>query len=62
MKPYHINDSVGVKLVTRLRLCFSHLYESKFRHDFKNTLNPLCSCSMEPATTAHLFLCSHFYN
>ena len=62
MKPYHINNSVGVKLVTRLRLSFSHLYESKFRHDFKNTLNPHCSYSMEPATAAHFFLRSHFYN
>ena len=55
MKPYHINNSVGIKLLTRLRLSFSLLHENRFRHNFKNTLNFLCSCSTEPATTTHFF-------
>ena len=33
-KNYNINDSVGVQLLTRLRLGFSHLHEHKFRHGF----------------------------
>ena len=61
-KTLHINDSVGVKLLTRLRLGFSHLREYKFRHGFKDILNPLCPCSIEAETTAHYFLRFHFYN
>ena len=43
IKPYHINDSVWIKLIARLRLSFSLLYENKFRHNFKDMSNPLCS-------------------
>ena len=59
-KTFYINDSVGVKLLTRLRLGFSHLRE--FRHGFRDILNPLCPCSIETETTAHYFLRCHFYN
>ena len=51
-----INDNNGIKLLTRLRLNFSHLNEHKFRHNFLNTLNPMCSCGSEPETTAHFLL------
>ena len=61
-KTFNINDSVGVKLLTRLRLGFSHIREHKFRHDFRDILNPLCRCSIEAETTAHYFLRCHFYN
>ena len=39
-----------------MRVDFSHLNEHKFRHNFADTLNPLCSCSLETETTAHFFL------
>ena len=61
-KTFNINDSVGVKLLTRLRLGFSHLREHKFRQSFRDILNPLCPCSIETETTAHYFLRCHFYN
>ena len=61
-KTFNINDSVGFKLLTRLRLGFSHLREHKFRHGFRDILNPLCPCSIETETTAHYFLRCHFYN
>ena len=61
-KIFNINDSVGVKLLTRLRLGFSHLREHKFRHGFRDILNPLCPCNIETETTAHYFLRYHFYN
>ena len=61
-KMFSINDSVGVKLLTRLRLGFSHLREHKFRHGFRDILNPLCPCSIKAETTAHYFLRCHFYN
>ena len=60
MKPYHTNHSVRIKLLTRLRLRFSHLHKNKFRQGFKYMLNPLCSCSIEPASTTHFFLGCHF--
>ena len=61
-KTFNVNDSVAVKLLTRLRLGFSHLHEHTFRHDFRDILNPLCPCSIEAATTAHKFQLCHFYN
>ena len=36
----------SIKLLTRLRPGFSHLSEHKFRHNFADSLNPLCSCSL----------------
>ena len=46
-KIFNVHDEVGIKLLTRLRLGFSHLPEHKFRHNFADTLNPLCPCSIE---------------
>ena len=43
---YGIYDPFGVKLINRLRLGFSHLREHKFRHNFADTVNPLCSCTL----------------
>ena len=31
----------------------SHLNEHKFRHNFQDCLNPLCSCSLEIEDTVH---------
>ena len=41
---------------------FYDLREHKFRHGFRGILNPLCPCNIETETTAHYFLCRHFYN
>ena len=58
---FFIRDSNGVKLLTRLRLGLSQLREHKFNHNFLDTLNPLCSCSLEVESTTHFFLrCHHF--
>ena len=54
---FAIHDNNGIRLLTRLRLNFSHLNEHKFRHNFLDNLNPMCSCSSEPETTAHFLLC-----
>ena len=53
---YKIYDPLGIKLLSRLRLGFSHLYEHKFRHNFADSLNPLCSCSLETESILHFFL------
>ena len=39
-KTFNSDDEVGIKLLMRLRLGFSHLREHKFRHNFADTLNP----------------------
>ena len=61
-KIFNIHDQVGTKLLTRLRSGLSHLREHKFRHNFEDTLNPLCSCSIEAETTLHFFLRCQFFN
>ena len=57
-----IRHFVGVKSLVRLRLGFTNLREHKFRHNFHDTLNPLCSCSLEPETTLHYLLCCHNFS
>ena len=52
---YGIYDPLGIRLVNRLHLGFSHLREPKFRYNFADTLNPLCSCSLETEDTEHYF-------
>ena len=54
-KIFNICDQVGIRLLTRLRLGLSHLCNHKFRHNFEDTLNPLCSCSIEAETMLHFF-------
>ena len=51
----------GLKLLTRLRLGLSHLRYHKFKHNFLDTINPLCSCGSDIETTLHFFLyCPNF--
>ena len=58
---YNIFDPIGLKLLTRLRLGFSHLNEHKFRHDFQDCLNLLCLCNLEIEDTIHYLLhCQYF--
>ena len=45
----------GIRLITRLRLELSHLREHKFKYNFQNCLNPLCSCGSSIELTC-LFL------
>ena len=58
---FAIHDSAGVKLLSRLRLKFSHLNEHKFRHNFKDVLSPMCGCGSETETTDHSFLRCPFF-
>ena len=59
---FSVHDINGLKLLTRLRLNFSHLNEHKFRHNFNDTINPMCSCGKEPETTLHYLLRCDFYS
>ena len=60
---YNIHNPIGLKFLTRLRLGLSHLNEHKFKHNFQDCVNPLCSCSLEIESLSHFFLhCHHFTN
>ena len=60
---YDCNDAVGIKFITRLRLGLSHLREHKFKHNFQDTLNPICSCGRDTETTSHFLLhCPNYVN
>ena len=60
---FNANYPEGVKYLTRLSLCFSHLNEHRFRHGFLDTLNPLCNCSLEVEDNEHFLLhCLNFVN
>ena len=53
----------GIELITRLRLCLSHLREHKFKHSFQDTLNPLCNCGQDIESITDFFLhCPFFVN
>ena len=59
---YNIHDPIGVKLLSRLKLQFTHLNEHKFRHGFNDTVNPMCSCGTDVETTEHFLLRCHFFS
>ena len=52
----------GVKLLTCLRLQFSHLKEHRFRHRFGDTVSPMCGCNAEIEDTKHFLLHCNFYS
>ena len=56
---YSIQNCIGLKLLTRLRLGLSHLNEHRFNHNFQNCINPLCICSLKVESTTHFFLHCH---
>ena len=63
---YNVHKPVGLKLLKRLRL--SHLNQHKFKHNFQDCLNPLCSCSScrgricFPFLSALSLLLNHTFN
>ena len=60
---YRIHNPVRLKLLTRLTLGLSHLNEHRFNHNFRSSINPLCSCSLPIESTTHFLLhCHHFSN
>ena len=48
---FNINDPKGLK----------YLREHKFRHNFQDTLNPLCSCCLETESVNHFLLRCPFF-
>ena len=58
---FGIRNPLGLLLLTRLRMGLSHLNEDKFKHNFRDLLNPLCACNLEPETTSHYLLRCHLF-
>ena len=60
---FRCHNLKGVKLLTILRLFLSHLREHKFKHDFLDSLNPICSCDKDIEMSTHFLLhCSNYSN
>ena len=59
---FAIHDTKGLKLLTRLRLNFSHLNENKFRYGFKDTVDRMYKCGREIETTLHFLLRFRLYS
>ena len=58
---YGIHHATGLKLLIRIRLGLSHLNDHKFNQNFRDFINPLCSCSLSVESDVHFFLhCHHF--
>ena len=48
---YNCFNTKDIKHLTRLRLGLSHLRDHKLKHDFLDSLNPVCSCGSDIETT-----------
>ena len=53
----------GIQLLTKLRLVLSHFRDHKFKHNFLDTLNPICNCGEDIETSCYYLLhCSLYTN
>ena len=61
---FKISGLLGFVFLTQLRVGFSHLREHKFRHDFLDIVDPICSCRTKAVenTKHYLLHCSIFAN
>ena len=59
---FAIHDTKGLKLLTCLRLNFSHLNEQKFRHGFRDTVDPVCKGGLETEKTLQFLLRCRLYS
>ena len=51
----------GVNYLTRLRLGLSHLHKHKFKDNFQDTLNSICTCGCNVESTCHFLIhCPNF--
>ena len=57
------NNPKRIKLLTSLGLGLSHLRDQKFKHNFLDTLDPICNCDEDIETSRHYLLhCSLYTN
>ena len=58
---YGIHDPKGLSYLTQLRVGLSYLNFHKFKHNFRDTINPMCPTSDGIEDTEHfLLLCPSF--
>ena len=55
-KVSNFHNSLGLKLFATLRLGLCHLRYHKFKYNFLDIINLLCSCGSDIETTLHFFL------
>ena len=55
---YSIYDPIGLAILAQLRVRFSKLNSRKFRHNFRETINPLCPSndSIEVTVDCHSYV------
>ena len=53
---FNCNSHKGVRFITWLRVWMSHLHEHKFKHNFQDCLNSICSCGLDIKSTWHFLL------
>ena len=60
---YDNQNPLGPCVLTRVRVELSYLNEYRFNHNFKNCVNPPCTCSLEIESTFYFILhCMHYNN
>ena len=52
---FNTNNTFGLKLHVHLRIGFSHLKKDKLKHDFQDSVNPLCICESDIESTVYFF-------
>ena len=50
---FNVDSCEGLKFLTRLTLRLSHLTDHKFRHNFQDCVNPICSSGQEIETSTN---------
>ena len=59
---FNCNNYEGIRFITRLHIGMSLLYEHKFKHNFQNCVNLVCSCGLDIEPTSHFLLNSPSFN
>ena len=53
---FNCNNYKSIRLITQLRVGMSHLCEHKFKHNFQDCLNAICSCGLDIESTSYFLL------
>ena len=55
-RTFNCQKPIGIKLITGLKLGLRHPRNHKFKHNFLDCLNPICSCGKGIESTIHYLL------
>ena len=58
---FNCHNPKALKFITQLHLGLSHLRYHKFKHNFQDSLNPLCNCGLITETISHYLLRCHLF-